>query len=206
MANTKIHWRFLRPFSGAHWSFPISILAYFEFLYAGLQCNNGPYYLEAVGITVLIVLCLWRADKRCGTIYSGWHRVLQVFILGLWDLAKFIALFLLAAIPITLIIPIYQCYSERSIVAELVFYTSKATDQITAKAEAEASLSNSGIGVTLTYAKDHAIGMVLKDGIVIVVSRDPSAAFILTPSLNNGKVTWQCQGIPQKWVPANCRH
>ena len=132
--------------------------------------------------------------------------MLQVFILGLWDLAKFIALFLLAAIPITLIIPIYQCYSERSIVAELVFYTSKATDQITAKAEAEASLSNSGIGVTLTYAKDHAIGMVLKDGIVIVVSRDPSAAFILTPSLNNGKVTWQCQGIPQKWVPANCRH
>jgi type IV pilus assembly protein PilA len=110
-------------------------------------------------------------------------------------------------------IPIYQDFTIRTKVAELVAAMGPLKATVAEKALQDASLDAAGVGVTVTIIGKVTGGNVTDTG-VITISGDATSVgtavtIVLTPTLGlGGKVLWACSTAPAtfKFVPSECRH
>ena len=120
---------------------------------------------------------------------------------------------ILAAIAL----PAYSDYTVRSKVTELLAATAPAKVTVSEAAWANATLTDSGAGVTIPITGKVGAGSnVTADGIITVVGTTASTSvgadvtLILTPTLAvDNKIIWMCStSVPAQWkyVPSECRH
>ncbi len=116
-------------------------------------------------------------------------------------------------------LPAYQDYTIRAKVSELVLAASGFKTSIAEKATSDASLVSAGVGLTLTpFSGKITAGSVNDGGTITVAGSNTSVgtavSIILRPSLNSGRVIWECTtgaitaGTQAQWkyAPAECRH
>jgi type IV pilus assembly protein PilA len=112
-------------------------------------------------------------------------------------------------------LPAYQDYTIRAKVSELVLAASGFKTSISEKAQSDATLTGSGVGLTVAPS-GKVTGGVVSDNGSIVIQGDGGAASVgtvvsvlLTPTYaGDGKLTWACAagntGV-YKYMPAECR-
>ena len=115
-------------------------------------------------------------------------------------------------------LPIYQDYTVRAKVTELIAAAAPLKTSISEAAFANRTLTNSGQGVTLLVVGRITSGSVTSDGVISVSGSSASSStgtavtVVLTPSVEglSGVVVWVCStgGDPAlfKYVPPECRH
>ncbi len=115
-------------------------------------------------------------------------------------------------------LPAYQDYTIRARVSELVLAASGFKTSITEKATTDAGLTSAGVGLTLApFSGKITAGSVSDGGTITVagsaVSLGTAVSIILRPSLDSGRVIWECTAgaittgtaAQFKYVPAECR-
>jgi type IV pilus assembly protein PilA len=113
-------------------------------------------------------------------------------------------------------LPAYQDYTVRAKVSELVLQASGYKTSIAEKAQTDAALANSGVGLTVCLSGKVVGGSVTDAGIVQVVGSTAATSVgkdvtvTLTPTFQtDGKLTWACSAgntAEFKYMPAECRH
>ena len=116
-------------------------------------------------------------------------------------------------------LPAYQDYTIRAKVSELVAATSAFKSAIAAKANDDTTLASAGVGLTLIPFSGKITAGAVSDGGTITVAGSnatlgTAVSIILRPSLNAGRVIWECTAgaitagtaAQFKYVPAECRH
>jgi len=121
---------------------------------------------------------------------------------------------ILAAIAI----PVYQDYTIRAKVSELVVATVPLKSTVSDAAVTNRTLTNSGQGVTVQPVGRISGGSVTADGLITITGNSASTSVgtamtvMLTPSLDStsGTVVWVCStggdATLHKYVPPECRH
>ena len=110
-------------------------------------------------------------------------------------------------------LPAYQDYTIRAKVSELVLAASGHKVSVAEKAQNDATLGSSGIGLTITASGKVTSGSVANTGTIKVagsaVTIGTPVTIVLAPSMAaDGKVLWACMygaGTSPKYVPAECR-
>ena len=114
---------------------------------------------------------------------------------------------ILAAIAL----PAYSDYIKRAKVSELILAASDAKLSVSEYAQVNATLTNSGAGLSIPTDGDQISGGgVTTEGIISVTSTviDPgnTVSVTLAPTLTaSGVVNWDCTGGPSKLMPASCK-
>jgi type IV pilus assembly protein PilA len=111
-------------------------------------------------------------------------------------------------------LPAYQDYTIRAKVSELVLETTYWKNQVSEKAFADATLSNSGVGLTIVPAGKVTGGSVSDDGHIRLFGDETTVGtdvtVLLTPNLSAGRVLWACSTggntAIHRYVPPECRH
>jgi len=111
-------------------------------------------------------------------------------------------------------LPVYQDYTIRARVSELVVQASAYRTSVSEKAFAEGTLGSAGVGLTVVPVGRISGGFVMDTGTVQVTGNvatiGGNVTVVLTPSINSGKVIWACStgGNTASWkyVPSECRH
>lgn len=115
-------------------------------------------------------------------------------------------------------LPIYQDYTIRAKVTELVVAAAPLKTGVSEAAFANRTLTNSGQGITVQVVGRITGGSVTVDGVISVsgsntaTSVGTAVTVMLTPSLDatNGAVVWVCSTGGDlalfKYVPPECRH
>jgi type IV pilus assembly protein PilA len=112
-------------------------------------------------------------------------------------------------------LPAYQDYTVRAKVSELILAASMFKSTVAERAWADASLAQSGVGLTVTAAGRISGGEVTNTGTIMIASDATRVGVDITvalaPSLaTDNKVIWTCT-TPSgtqlyRYVPAECRH
>ena len=119
---------------------------------------------------------------------------------------------ILAAIAL----PAYHDYTVRSKVSELIIATSPAKTTISEAAWANATLTNSGVGIAIPVTGKIASSNVTLDGVITIAGSTAASSvgsdvtITLTPVIQpDNKIIWICStASPTQWkyVPSECRH
>jgi Tfp pilus assembly major pilin PilA len=194
-----------RPLRSAHWTLPALLVAVFLVLFWGRPCRDGPLYLEAVAATLFFAVVAWSNHIALAPVRT--HRDALAVVAGsLKDILLLLVAFVLASIPLALVMPAYQCYTDRAKAAEVVLAGSGLREEVERNALAQRTLSGSGRGIEFRPSGRAKWGLVTNEGQIVVVGDDPAVVFTLTPTLVGGSVTWTCRGFPTKFAPKLCRH
>lgn len=111
-------------------------------------------------------------------------------------------------------LPAYQDYTIRAKVSELVLAAAAHKTSVSEKAQNDASLASSGLGLSVGITGKVSSGTVADSGTIMVAGNSSSVGttvtIVLVPSLaSDGKVIWDCHygdgGTNPKYVPAGCR-
>jgi len=111
-------------------------------------------------------------------------------------------------------LPAYQDYTIRARVSELTLAASGFKTAIAEKASADATLSSSGVGLTVSVAGKVTGGSVTDAGVITIqgsaTSVGTDVSILLTPSkAAGGSIVWTCSTGSSgtfKYVPSECRH
>jgi type IV pilus assembly protein PilA len=110
-------------------------------------------------------------------------------------------------------LPAYMDYTIRAKVSELVLAASGHKTSVSEKAQNDASLVSSGVGLTISITGKVSGGSVEDTGTITVAGNSATVGkdvtVVLVPSLaSDGKVIWNCIDptvATHKYVPAECR-
>ena len=111
--------------------------------------------------------------------------------------------------------PVYNDYTIRAKVAELVVVAGNFRTTVTEKGAADGTLASAGAGLTIATGGRVQSGSVTMGGQIVVVGSSATVGtavtIILTPTLNaNRRVSWQCgtggTSTSYAYVPNECRH
>jgi type IV pilus assembly protein PilA len=112
-------------------------------------------------------------------------------------------------------LPAYQDYTIRAKVSELVLAASGFKTTIAEKAQADASITSAGAGITVTVVGKIVSGSVTDAGVIQISGSSAAGSvgtavtIVLSPAFGAGGVLiWQCRTINAamfKYVPAECR-
>jgi type IV pilus assembly protein PilA len=112
-------------------------------------------------------------------------------------------------------LPAYQDYTIRAKVSEMVLAASGFKSSISEKAQADSTITGSGVGLTVNVIGKVTGGSVSDNGVITIAGSGAATSvgtvvtIVLSPSLTtSGVVTWICTSDTAKfkYVPAECRH
>lgn len=195
---------YFRPLRSAHWALPVAVVAGLLLVFWGRPCREGPYYPEVIACTLFLTIVVWANHLGAAPIRSlGGVGGLATACLK--DFALLLGASILASVPLAIITPAYQCYTDRAKGAEVVLAGSSLRLAIEQNALSRNTLVGAGRGVEFRPNSRARWGAVTNDGQIVVVGEDPPVVFTLTPTLVDGSVTWTCRGFPRKFAPMVCR-
>ncbi len=195
--------RLSRPFQGAHWLLPVILVVAWVFV-SVTPCKEPPYYFEASLVTASIFLSLWVSHLRASS-EPDWRRIVSVAGGALYDLLTIFILSIFVVLAITIVSPIYDCYTPRAKVTEMILTASALRGDIDAHFVQNKTLRDSGLGLVVHPSGRTKAGLVTNDGTIIAIGEDPPAVVLLQPTVIQGQISWRCQGFPAKIMPNVCR-
>ena len=97
---------------------------------------------------------------------------------------------------------------EREAAQALLAGADPARQQVGAAAEKSGNLTDSGKDVKVAEKNDGKYGemkwIVADDGAIRGWNKSNAIEFVMMPSLNGGKVSWNCKGYPVTAMPTTC--
>ena len=112
-------------------------------------------------------------------------------------------------------LPVYQDYTIRAKVSELVLAASGFKTAIAEKAQTDGTILTAGQGITVCHTGKVTDGSVSPTGVIKVIGSaakiGTEISIVMSPSFaGDGKLIWSC-GVGNaaelyKYVPAECRH
>jgi type IV pilus assembly protein PilA len=111
-------------------------------------------------------------------------------------------------------LPAYQDYTLRAKVSELILAATAYKTQVSEKIYSDATLSSSGVGVTVVTSGKITGGSVSDVGIITVsgnaTTLGTAVTVVMTPAIAGDKILWTCGtgGNASQWryMPSECRH
>ena len=112
-------------------------------------------------------------------------------------------------------LPAYQDYTVRAKVTELILGASMFKASVAERAWADATLAQSGEGLTVTAGGKISGGEVTNTGTIMIMGSPATLGVALTVSLMptlgpQNRVIWTCSALTgtdtYRYVPAECRH
>jgi hypothetical protein len=194
----------LRPLRSAHWILPVLLVAGPLALLIAKPCREGPFYLDVFVATSFLIAVVWANHVAVAPVRT-WRSALAVTAGSLKDFLLLLVALILLSIPVAILMPAYQCYTDRAKAAEVILAGAALRAEVEKKALAQRSLTGSGRGVVFPPSGRAQWGLVTDQGQIVVVGEDPPVAFTLTPSLEGGSISWTCRGFPEKFAPKLCR-
>ena len=107
-------------------------------------------------------------------------------------------------------VPAYQDYTIRSRVSELVLAASAYKVSVAERGQADGTIANAGIGLTVTPVGYITGGSITDTGVITISSTTVGTAvtIVFTPNITPpGPMTWSCTSAAShhRYVPADCR-
>ncbi len=126
-------------------------------------------------------------------------RVVLIVVAGL-ALVVFLA--------VAVVLPMMADAEAREAAQALVAGTAPAKQQVAAAAQKSKTLDGAGKGVKLAPTKNASFGelkwIVAPSGEIRGWNEKNAIEIRLTPIIQSGKVSWRCQGYPNRAMPAEC--
>jgi type IV pilus assembly protein PilA len=195
---------FLRPLPGAHWSLPVAIVSSALLIIFAQPCREGPWYAELSWLLLSSSFVVWSNHVSAATVH-GFRQLRSIAVGTLKDAGLLLAWLVVVGIPLGIVTPMYQCYTPRAKVSEVVLAASELRTQIGERAQAKGTLDGAGHGLKFTPSGRVVAGYVAAGGEIAMVGDDPPVLVVFTPRLLDGSVKWECRGYPKKIVPTPCR-
>ena len=118
------------------------------------------------------------------------------------------ALALIGFLAVAVVMPQMAGTQAKEAAHALVQGTDPARKQVSAAAEKSGSLNGAGKGVKLQPKSDPKHGdlkwIVQEDGAIRGWNEKNALEVALTPSIQSGKLNWNCKGYPVSAMPTNC--
>ena len=118
------------------------------------------------------------------------------------------ALALIGFLVVAVVLPQMAGTQSKEAAQALVAGAQPAQQQVSAAAEKNGNVSGAGKGVKLAPKNDPKHGdlkwIVGDDGAIRGWNEKNALEVALTPSLQAGKVSWNCKGYPVSAMPTNC--
>jgi hypothetical protein len=115
---------------------------------------------------------------------------------------------LVGFLVVAVVLPQMEGAGLRSAAQALVSGAEPAKQQVAAAAEKSGNLAGAGKGVKLAPRNDADHGelkwIVADDGAIRGWNEKNALEVALTPTLQGGKVAWNCRGYPVSAMPASC--
>ena len=115
---------------------------------------------------------------------------------------------LVGFLAVAVVLPMMADAEAREAAQALLTGTEPAKQKIAAAAQKSKSLDGAGKGIKLTPAKDAKYGelkwIVAPSGEIRGWNEQNAIEIRLTPIMQSGKVSWRCQGYPNRAMPAEC--
>lgn len=194
----------LKPLPTAHWSLPAMIVGVALLLTFGQPCREGPWYPELSWVLLTSAAVLW-ANHLAEAPVSAFKQIGRVLLGSCRDALLMVLWFVLAAIPLAIVTPTYQCYTPRAKVSEVVLAASTLRSQVEENARARGTLDGSGQGLMFSPSGRTVAGFVAGGGEIIAIGDDPPVVIVLSPKSVESSIKWECRGYPPKIVPMSCR-
>jgi hypothetical protein len=121
------------------------------------------------------------------------------------DTALLLVWIVVVGLPIAVVTPTYQCYTDRAKAAEVVLAGSVLRSQVEDAARARGTINGAGANIQFAPSGRVVAGRVTDDGEIVAIGEDPPVVIILSPAYVGGRVSWKCRGFPRKIVPMMCR-
>jgi hypothetical protein len=201
--------RFPSPFSGARWIFWILALtpAIGTVL---LVCHpkEGEFFFATVAVALMA--CVWEAHVRVllDAKVKGLAMAIPLLARAVANSIFLLLAMMLIEVPVALVMPAYQCYTNRAKTAQLILEGSSLRTAIDDRVRTTRTLNQSGVGLEVKREGRVAAGFVTDAGVIVLVSDEPAAVVMLTPQLaspGTGALQWSCLGYPEKLIPASCK-
>ncbi|MCG6951879.1 MAG: hypothetical protein LJE90_05855 [Betaproteobacteria bacterium] len=126
-------------------------------------------------------------------------RVVLIVVAGL-ALVVFLA--------VAVVLPMMADSEAREAAQALVAGTEPAKQQVAAAAQKSKTLDGAGKGIKLAPTKNASFGelkwIVAPSGEIRGWNEKNAIEIRLTPIIQSGKVSWRCQGYPNRAMPAAC--
>jgi hypothetical protein len=182
----------------------VAVVAVLLFVLFGQPCRDAPFYLEVVAASLFVAIVLWTNHLAVAPVRTP-RDVLAIAAGASKDAVLLIGAVVLAAVPLAVVTPAYQCYTDRAKAAEVVLAGASLRSEVEKNALARQTLAGSGSGVEFRPSGRVRWGMVTAEGQIVVVGDDPPVVFTFTPALVGGSITWTCHGFPTRFAPKMCR-
>lgn len=115
---------------------------------------------------------------------------------------------LIGFLAVAVVLPMMSDAEAREAAQALLDGTKPAKQRIAAAAQKSKTLDGSGKGIRLAPLKDSKLGelkwIVAPSGEIRGWNEQNALEIRLTPILQSGKVSWRCQGYPNRAMPAEC--
>ena len=115
---------------------------------------------------------------------------------------------LLGFLSVAVVLPMMAEAEAKEAAQALIAGTEPAKQKVAAVAEKAKNLDGSGKGVKLAAVADPKHGelkwIVAPSGEIRGWNEQNAIEIALTPILQSGKVSWRCQGYPNRAMPAGC--
>lgn len=167
-----------QPFAAAHWSLPVLLAAAWVALLIGETCAPPPYYGKVAFAAATACLALW-CNHLARAPLAGAGAAFALLLRSLYDLFGLALLVLLACVPLALLLPNYQCYTDRARVSEILLSATPVREAVAQRAAAAGALAGSGrdLKIGRTAMNSHTVvggGVVTEDGVIVIVGEKPA--------------------------------
>lgn len=192
---------FRRPMPNAPVLLPISLMLSWLLLLGWWPCNVSPYSLDGVLAATTVCIAAWCAHLRSDR-GDGARSLARAIPATMLDLLK-MALVVITVSAIAF--PTYQCATERTKIAELIIVAASYRNQINERYARTHEARDLGANLNFQPSGRATQGLITADGSIVLLADEPPAVLMLTPHASGTALTWQCRGVPARFMPAECR-
>lgn len=167
--------------------------------------NMPVFEIWLVSFVSLLFVLAWSISRRLGIEPSSAKNIGILVIKSAYETFFLILLFIVFSLPLIILTPVYQCYTDRAYNTEIIAIASEARAEITKIITSNNKVMNDYSSVKIPEHKRIDHYQVTAEGIILIHSKNPDFTAYLTPSMQNSEVVWKCKSYPVEKSPHECR-
>jgi len=196
------------PFSKRNLKIYVGFFAiWLTFLLVAEPCGSGTSLgaLWLVSFTALLFILAWSFSIGSAREPTSIKNVALLSVWAIYEALLMTLAFVILCIPLLILMPAYQCYTDRAYNTEIMALVSSPKTEVTELIKASGSVENDYSRVVTPESKRIDHFQITSNGMILVHAENPSFTIYLTPSIKDGDVSWVCKSYPPKQSPSLCR-